>query len=340
MTPSVLSRQRALRDACALLLVSGLAAGLIAGCDSAASAGDTPIADRATYHIGLLQIAPATVVDQTVQAFRDRLTQAMAPKQVTVDVINAQGDQSLIASSARDLAGSSDDAFAVIGTPAVIALAQQVKDRPIIALAMGDPVGAGLADSLDKPGKNVTGSVDYVDPALLLDQIMAIQPVPKRLGTVYDPSNQNMTVWVAALKKAIAARPGLELVESTISGSADVANAARSLVGRSDAVLIGPDATVFAGLPAVGSAVGGAGIPVYVSGGDASVDGILATIGPNYPSVGALAADATVDVLHGTPAGQVPFRRPNGVEFGINKKTLDKLGVVVPPSIMATAVVK
>jgi putative tryptophan/tyrosine transport system substrate-binding protein len=312
---------------------------LAAGCSSA-PADDTPLGERDSYRVGLLQIAPATLLDQTVQAFEDRLSAQLAPKKVTVDVVNAQGDQSLIATSARDLAGSDADAFAVIGTPAVIALARQVTDRPVIAIAMGDPVGAGLAAGLDAPGGNVTGSVDYVDPALLLDQIMTVQPAPTRLGTVYDPSNQNMVVWTEALAKAVAAHPGLELVESTISGSADVATAARGLVGRADAVLVGPDATVFAGLPAVGAALGGAGVPVYVSGGDASVDGVLATIGPDYPAVGALAADAAAQVLNGTPAAQVPFGRPAGVEFGINRATMESLGVTIPQSILATATVQ
>ncbi|MEU7811796.1 ABC transporter substrate-binding protein [Pseudonocardia sp. NPDC049154] len=319
--------------------LSGLLGALVAGC-SAAPADDTPLAERDTYRVGLLQIAPATLLDQTVQAFEARLGAQLAPKKVEVDVVNAQGDQSLIASSARDLAGSDADAFAVIGTPAVIALAKQVTDRPVIAIAMGDPVGAGLAASLDAPGGNVTGSVDYVDPALLLDQIMTVQPAPTRLGTLYDPSNQNMVVWTDALKQALAAHPGLELVESTLSGSADVATAARGLVGRADAVLVGPDATVFAGLPAVGAALGGAGLPVYVSGGDASVDGILATIGPDYPAVGALAADAAAQVLAGTPAAQVPFGKPSGVEFGINRATMESLGVTIPQAILSTATVQ
>ncbi|MFR9807125.1 ABC transporter substrate-binding protein [Pseudonocardia sp. RS010] len=335
MYPPRLHGRRAPLAAVAVVLLGAL----VAGCSSAPGT-TTPLADRDTYHVGLLQIAPATLLDQTVKAFEDRLSAQLAPKKVTVDVVNAQGDQSLIASSARDLAGTDDDAFAVIGTPAVIALAKQVTDRPVIAIAMGDPVGAGLAASLEAPGRNVTGSVDYVDPALLLDQIMTVQPTPTRLGTVYDPANQNMVVWTEALKKAVAAHPNLELVESTISGSADVATAARGLVGRADAVLVGPDATVFAGLPAVGAALGGARVPVYVSGGDASVDGVLATIGPDYPAVGALAADAAAQVLKGTPAAQVPFGRPAGVEFGINRTTMESLGVTIPPSILATATVQ
>jgi putative ABC transport system substrate-binding protein len=321
--------------ACAAVAVVLLAAACGAAAPSTGS-----LAGKDSYHVGVLQIAEASVIDDTVAAFERKLTASLAPKKVTFDLKNAQGDQSLISGIVRDFAGSDDDAFAVVGTPAVIALAQQVTNRPIFALAMGDPVGGGVAKSLANPGGNVTGSIDYVDPAILLDQIMTITPAPTRLGTVYDPSNKNMQVWVDALRKAVGKHPGLSLVESSISGPTDVPTAARGLIGRADAVLIGPDATVFAGLAAVGSAAANGRLPVYVSGGDASTAGILASIGPDYPIVGELAADAAAKVFSGTSPADVPFGQPSGVEFAINKATLDTLGVGVPQAILAKAAVK
>jgi putative ABC transport system substrate-binding protein len=323
-----------------VLLAAAAVAVLSTACGTAGSPAGGTAGVQDSYEIGVLQMAEASVLDETVKAFQDRLTLELAPKKVTFDVKNAQGDQNLIAGIARDFAGSDRDAFAVIGTPAVIALAQQVRDRPIFAIAMGDPVGSGVAKSLNMPGGNVTGSVDYVDPGLLLDQILTISPKPARVGTVFDPSNKNMEVWVGALRETIAKRPGLSLVESPISGAGDVPTGARGLVGRTDAVLIGPDATVFAGLAAVGSTAAAAKLPVYVSGGDASVAGILASIGPNYPVVGELAAEAAAKVLNGAKAGDVAFGQPNGVEFAINKTTMDTLGVVVPKAILDKASTK
>ncbi|WP_312871632.1 ABC transporter substrate-binding protein [Amycolatopsis acididurans] len=322
-------------------LSAGLAAVLlVAACGTASSGTGSSPAAKDSYRVGVLQMAEATVLDDTVTAFEHKLSALLAPKKVAFELKNAQGDQSLVGGIARDFAGSDDDAFGVIGTPAVIALAQQVRDRPIFAIAMGDPVGSGVAKSLTTPGGNVTGSIDYVDPALLLDQILKIAPAPKRIGTVYDPSNKNMQVWVDALRKAVAAHSGLSLVESSIAGAADVPSGARGLVGRSDAILIGPDATVFAGLAAVGSTAAAARLPVYVSGGDATVPGILASIGPDYPVVGELAAASAAKVLTGTKPGEVAFGQPNGVEFEVNKTTMDSLPVTVPQDILAKAVVK
>ncbi len=325
---------------CLAAAISLAACGSSGSDGSPADAGASSAATAKTVHVGVLQLASATLIDQTVAAFEQELKTKLAPRPVSFDMKNAQGDQSLITSIARGFAQSDSDGVAVIGTPAVVALAQQTQDKPVFALAMGDPVGAKVAQSLERPGKNVTGSVDYVDPAVLLRSIMKISPAPKRIGTIYDPSNQNVQVWIKALRAAVAKYPGVSVVESTISGAQDVPSAARSLTGRVDAELIGPDATVLSALPVVGSAAAGGRLPVYVCGGDATVAGILASIGPDYPTLGRLAADAAAKVLTGTPAAEVAFGQPSGVEFTVQKATMTKLGITLPPDLLTSATVQ
>ncbi|GAA4181688.1 ABC transporter substrate-binding protein [Gryllotalpicola koreensis] len=334
-------RNRSVRRLGTALIAAAIALGLTACNASTAPAASTSTSTSTkTLKIGVFQIAEASVLDEIATSFESELTAKLAPTKVTFDTQNAQGDQSLIASIASTMASSDDDAFAVIGTPAVIAMAQKVSDKPIFALAMGDPVGSGVADSLDKPGRNVTGSVDYVDPALLLKPLMEISPDVTRLGTVYDPSNENLTVWVKALKKAAKAYPGLKIVEATITGSGDVSTAARSLVGRVDAELIGPDATVLAAADAVGAAAASNGIPVYLSGGDATVSGVFASIGPDYSVSGKLGADVAAKVLDGADAAKTPFAKPTGVLINVNKATMGKLGITLPSDLAKTATVQ
>jgi putative ABC transport system substrate-binding protein len=328
----------------ARLLAAVVLATSVASCgdsDDESSTASPPAAETPdSFDIGVLQIAEAAVLDETVAAFEQRLADELAPATVDVEVQNAQGDQSLIASIARDFAGSDADAFAVIGTPAVLALAEQVADRPIIAIAMGDPVGAGVAESLEAPGGNVTGSVDYIDPAVILGEVLKSSPAPQRLGTIYDPSNQNMQVWVSELTAAIEDAGDVELVEATVSGPGDIATAARSLDGRVDAILLGPDATVVGGLEAVGAAAASAEVPLYVAGGDTSIDGIVASIGPDYPLIGELAAEAAATVLEGTPPGEVPFGEPSGVVLQIDEAALESLGVTFPAEVLEGAILQ
>jgi len=302
---------------------------LLAGCSSS----DTSPSTEPTYTIGILEIAQAQLLDDIVAAFSEAVEEGLGDQAtVEFDIKNANGDQSLITSIVRDFASSDYDAFAVLGTPAVIAAAAQITDRPIFALAMGDPVGAGVAESLEEPGGNVTGSVDYVEPALLLDDILVIHGDVGTIGTLYDPSNQNMQVWTDALRVATA-DAGLELVESTIATSAEVSQSARSLVGRADVVLVGPDAMVVAGMDAVGAAMSGDDIPLYVVGGDLSIPGVLASLGPDYLELGSAAGAGAVEVLLGADPGSIPFVVPSGLEIGLNTAYAEELGVVVPAEL-------
>lgn len=286
----------------------------------------------------MLVISQAEIIDDIVNAFIKTVrSEAGVGVTVNFDTKNANGDQSLIASIVRDFAGSKHDAFAVIGTPAVIALAAQVTKRPIFALAMGDPVGAGVAASLDRPGKNVTGSIDFVDPKLLLEDLRALHPGFGTIGTLYDPSNQSMRVWTDALRAA-AASAGIKVAESTIASTAEVAQAARSLNGRADVVLVGPDALVAAGIDAVGAAAVGARLPLYAVGGDVKVPGIVGTLGPDYPQLGASAGVNAAKVLLGADVAATPFTTPGKVGIVLNMARAKELGITVPAPLAGRVV--
>jgi putative ABC transport system substrate-binding protein len=218
----------------------------------------------------------------------------------------------------------------------VLAQAAVEAELPIIALAMGDPVGAGVAESLDLPGGNVTGSIDYIDPARLLDEIQAVQPDLGRIGTVVDPANQNMQVWLADLRRAADERD-LDVEEATVQSSADVVTAARSLGGRVDAVLIGPDATVVSAIDAVASFAFDEGLPLYGVGVEVTTPGVLASLGPDYAEVGRLAAEAAAEVYGGADPGEVSFRRPGDLEWTINVATAEELGLDLPAELLERA---
>jgi len=315
----------------AVLAMSIASVAAVAGCSSGSGS-----ADASDYSFGVIVVSQVKIFDDMEAAFEKSVRANVGDKKVSFEVKNANGDQSLIESLARSMASSDHDAFAVIGTPAVIALAQQVKDRPIFALAMGDPVGADLAKSLDNPGGNVTGSTDYISPSVLLKDIQTLQPGLKTIGTVYDPSNENMQVWLKDLKGALGTA-GLKLIEAPISGTADIAQASRSLDGRVDAVFIGPDATVLSALDAVGAAAVKAKIPVYLSTGDPTSLGALASNGPDFADLGASAGVNAGKVLLGADVATTPFTTPTDPGLLLNETTAKNLGITVPAEMRSRA---
>ncbi|MBL7499018.1 ABC transporter substrate-binding protein [Frankia nepalensis] len=319
------------RAAGALLGVIGLVGVLAAaGCAGSSGSAGPSATGSDPVKVSIFEVAQADVVTTLETAFKEELTAKLAGRTVSFSVRNANGDPSLIQSIARDLARSDASLIAVIGTPAVIAMAQQDKTHPIIALAMGDPVGGKVADSLDHPGRNVTGTIDFIDPAQLLDELAEVTPAPRRIGTIYDPSNENSQVWVAQLRAAVEGRPGMSLAEATVAGAGDVQSAARSLVGRTDTILVGPDAAVASGVAAVGAVALSNKIPLYLTSGDAATTGVLATLGPSYADLGVASAGVAAKIIEGAIPADTPFGRPGALEWGVNRDTLSALGVTLP----------
>lgn len=286
--------------------------------------------------VGVFLIESAGIITQIENGFENGFLAAahLRRSQVHFDVKNAQGNETLIETIAQQYAQGNDAMVAVIGTPAVVALAKLTHTKPIIAVAMGDPVGSGVAKSLKHPGKNVSGSIDYVDPSLLLPKLLQVKPKFSSLGTIYNPSDENSVVWVKALQKSASAHH-VSVTTASITSSSQDATAAQSLQGRVQAILIGPDADAIAGLPAIAQAASADHQALYIVGGTVSTPGVLASLGPNYPALGRQAGQVAAKVEHGQKVGTIPFSTPKGIEWSINHATATSLGVTFPASAHA-----
>lgn len=310
----------------------------LASCGTSGSSGATSTTVPAKTKVGIFLIESAGIITQLQNGFEQGFLQEshLKANQVIWDVKNADGNATLIESIAQYYAQGKDKVVAVIGTPAVIALAKIDDTTPIIAVAMGDPVGSGVAKSLTHPDTNVSGSIDYVNPSLVLSAIITVKPGFHTIGTIYNPSNENSQVWVKALQSAVSTYPGLKLVSATITSSAQDAVAAQSLQGRAQAVLIGPDADAIAGLPAIAQAAIQAKQQLYLTSGDATTPGVLATLGPNYPELGVQAGIVAGKVALGAKVGQIPFATPGKLIWSVNNQVASSLGVTLPAEATAS----
>jgi putative ABC transport system substrate-binding protein len=106
-----------------------------------------------------------------------------------------------------------------------------------------------------------------------------------------------------------------------------VPTAARSLRGRVDAILIGPDTAANTALASVSAAAKGAKVPLYLVAGDAKTTGATATLGPDYPSIGRQTATVAAKVLQGASPAATAFTRPESLAPAVNAATAKALGV-------------
>ena len=152
---------------------------------------------------------------------------------------------------------------------------------PIIFAAVTDPVDAAIVDSMEVPGGNVTGTSDAISPEDIMNLAKEITPDFKTVGALYSAGEDNSASVIADLK-AYADANGLTVIESTVTNTSEVQQAAQYLADKVDIVFSPIDNTVASAMAVATDVLYEAGVPFYVSADSMVNDGGLATYGIDY----------------------------------------------------------
>jgi putative ABC transport system substrate-binding protein len=317
-----------------LFLASMLALG---GCSSSNSTsyGGKKNVDEKQYTIGVTQIVEHPSLDAAFVGFKKALEENgfKEGKNVKYDVQNAQGDPNNNSTIAANLASSNVDLIFANSTPSAQSALNATKDIPIIFTSVTDPVGAGLVKSLDQPGDNITGTTDsHPDAIGKTIKFMTKELKAKKIGIIFNSGEQNSKVQVDEVKK-VAKEEGASVVEVTVSTSAEVKQAAESLVGRVDAMYVPTDNTVVSALESVISVANDNKLPLCVGELDSMKRGAVAASGFSYEDLGYQTGLMAVEVLKGNKKpSEIPVALPKSLKLMINKQAAEKQGVKVDDS--------
>src|SRR5690606_40186583 len=113
----------------------------------------------------------------------------------------------------------------------------------ILITAVTDPVAAGLVESAERPGTNVTGTNDLQPMEGQFELALQLVPGAKRVGIIYNAGEANSVTQVQ-MARAIAHELGLEVVEATVDTSAAVPQPAKAFIGRDDFNYVARDCPV------------------------------------------------------------------------------------------------
>jgi putative ABC transport system substrate-binding protein len=287
--------------------------------------------------IGISQLVEHPSLDAAREGFIAALKDAgyVEGKNLKIDYQNAQGDVNTNMSIAQKLVGEKNDLILAIATSSAQAVAKSTKDIPVLFTAITDPVGAGLVKSLDEPGANVTGTSD-THPEAIKKTIAAIKtfvPGAKKVGIIYNSGEPNAVVNVKNAKIALKAE-GLEPVETSISTSSEVKQAAQSMVGRVDALYIPKDNTVVSALESVIEVANSQKIPTFVGEGDSVKRGTFASYGFDYHDLGYTTGKMAVEILKGKKASDIPVGFPGNLQLYINKKAAQQEGITLKDDLL------
>jgi len=249
---------------------------------------------------------------------------------------SAQGNPTTATQIASKLVGDNPDVIVAIATPSAQATAAATQDIPIVFSAVTDPLGAKLVATLEKPGGMVTGVTDLSPIDKHLDLIKELTPAAKRIGVLYNAGEANSATLVNLLKQEAPARE-MTVVEATAANSSGVATAAKSLIGKVDAIYIPTDNTIVSALESVLQVGIENKIPVYAGDTDSVAKGAIAGLGFNYYDVGRQTGKIVVQVLEGENPGEIPVQTVEKLELHINPKAAESMGTTIPDAIAAKA---
>lgn len=288
--------------------------------------------------IGISQLVEHPALDSAREGFIEALKEAGYEdgKNIKIDYQNAQGDVNNAQTIARKFADEKVDMILAIATQAAQAAANVTKDIPILITAVTDPVSAGLAESLDKPGGNVTGTTDInpVDEQIKL--VKELVPDAERLGILYNSGEINSKVQVE-MAKEIVGELGLTLVEAAVSNSNEVSQATQSLMGRVDAIYVPTDNTIVSSIGAVIKIANENKIPVIGSERGQVYAGAIATKGIDYRELGKQTGAIAVEVLKGKKPQDIPIEKAKNVTLIVNKKAAETIGLTISEDMLAEA---
>ncbi|MDK2962577.1 MAG: putative tryptophan/tyrosine transport system substrate-binding protein [Eubacteriaceae bacterium] len=135
---------------------------------------------------------------------------------IIIDLQNAQGDQSNLATISDGFVSNNEDLVLAIATPAAQSIAGKTTEIPILGTAITDYETARLVDSNEAPGGNVSGTTDMNPIAEQIDLLVKLVPDAKTVGVLYTSSEDNSVVQAQIAKEAIEAA-GLSYVEVTVT---------------------------------------------------------------------------------------------------------------------------
>ena len=287
------------------------------------------------FQIGVIQFTEHAALDAAYDGFVAGLDESGINYEI--ELLNAQNDQSTCTTIATNFVNDNKDLILAIATPAAQAVASETTEIPILVTAVTDPASAGLVDSNEAPGGNVSGTSDATPVEAQIELLQQLLPDAKNVGVLYCSAEQNSEFQLEQTRQACEAA-GLNLEEFSVSSTNEIQQVASSMIGKVDVVYTFTDNTISANMPTVTMVTTENGIPCIVGEEGMIEGGGLATYGINYETLGRMTADQAVRILRdGEDISAMPieFMSEEDCELKINEEAAQQLGIDIPEELQA-----
>lgn len=229
------------------------------------------------------------------------------------------------------------DLIYTFGTSVTNAMRKVVTNIPIVFTIVMDPIGAGIAKTMQGSGTNVAGATHAVPISVQFSSAKRIVDI-KRMGIIYNPAEKNSIISRDVLRE-IAKKNGFKLIESAVTEAGKLKAAAQVIIDAGvDMVYLPSDSFLLDNGSEVVSYFNQKNIPTlgatekYVK-----KCGALVGVVTSYYNVGKEAAGISKKIFEGQKPGNIPIFSTDDIQYVLNMKTAQKIGLEIPMEILEIA---
>ena len=304
-----------------------------------------PLAARAQHPVKLPTIGylgpNSRLLDgQRLGAFVQRLRELgwIEGRTIAIEYRFAEGRNDHLAETVAEFVQRKVDVIVTSATPPTVAAKQATSIIPIVFASVGDPVGAGVVESLARPGGNVTGlSLQATDAAgKRLELLREIVPGLHHLAVMANSGNPSAVLDMHEAE-ATARTLGLEAVTSEIHRPEDIAPAFDTVKGRVEALYVCNDPLAATNRVRINTLALAARLPTMFIAREYVEAAGLMSYGANFLDLYRRTAELVDKILRGAKPADIPVEQPTKFDLVINLTTAKALGLSVPPTLIARA---
>ena len=299
-------------------------------------------AQQAGKHtIGVLNLGSAVSLRPYLDAFREGLRERgyIEGATVAIELRSADDQVDRLPACVAELLALKVRVIVTGGTTSVQAAKDATKTTPIVIAGGADPVGMGFAQSLARPGGNITGlslsAGEFLQKRLEL--LHQATPQAKIAALLLHAANPGNPVFVKAVTTA-APSLGLKIHVAAVRAVNDLPDAFAAMVrANADALLVMEDPSFGANAKKITDLALNHRLPTMLGNRIFVQAGGLMAYGLVYEDLWRRTATYVDRILKGANPADLPIEQPTKFDFVINLKTAKALGLTLPPSLLARA---
>ncbi len=250
------------------------------------------------------------------------------------------GDVERVRALAKELVELKPDVLVARSTPATMALRSETDAIPIVFVNIAEPVESGLAQTLARPGGNVTGFTNFESSigGKWLQLLKEVDPRISRVGMIYNPQTAPFAGLFLRSVQSAAPMLSVRAVGLQVETAADIETALAAFAREGGGSLVAiPDSFTTEHRHLIIALAARYRLPAVYAVSSATRSGGLMAYAVDTRDTMRRAAGYIDRILKGAKAAELPVQQPTQFALSVNLKAAKALGLEFPPSLVATA---